>query len=241
MARDRRPLYVQIAEKIRIDYAKTLGNGLARLPSEVAMADQYQVSRTTVREALRLLEREGIVRSRHGIGTFISSNADSLLYTFDVLTGLSNILRASGGTADTKLIKISEIPLTEEMRQQFRWPGEVAVELERIRLLNDVPVAYSIDLAPLAYLGGPIDRDQLSQSFFEALQKTGHNPHHTESRLKAIVTPASIAKYMPRCKGRPIVLSHEMVYDINDDVIAVSKDYLDTEQISLIVRRRAIS
>lgn len=239
--RDRRPLYVQTAERIRTDYANALGNGIARLPGEVALAHQYQVSRTTVREALRMLEREGIVRSRHGVGTFISPTARSLLYTFDVLIGLSDILRASGGNPDTRLIRMREIPLTEKMSQELRWRGEAVIRMERIRVLNDVPVAYSIDLAPLSYLPQPVNQEELSRSFFEVLRKAGHAPHHTESRLRAVITPASVARHMPGCKGRPIVLSHEVVYDQDDNVVAVSEDYLDTEQINLVVRRRSIS
>jgi GntR family transcriptional repressor for pyruvate dehydrogenase complex len=47
-----------------------------RLPSEREMADQFQVSRSSVREAIRSLELRGLVVSKRGAGTFI--NTDSL-------------------------------------------------------------------------------------------------------------------------------------------------------------------
>lgn len=44
----------------------------ARLPSERALAEQYGVARGTVREALRTLERQGLVEIRAGSGTYVT-------------------------------------------------------------------------------------------------------------------------------------------------------------------------
>ncbi|WP_435211195.1 winged helix-turn-helix domain-containing protein [Streptomyces sp. bgisy034] len=44
-----------------------------RLPSEPALADEYGVSRGTVRPAIRELETAGHVEARHGLGRFVSS------------------------------------------------------------------------------------------------------------------------------------------------------------------------
>ena len=44
----------------------------SRLPSERQLAEQLDVSRPTVREALRILEEEGQITRRVGIGTFVS-------------------------------------------------------------------------------------------------------------------------------------------------------------------------
>src|SRR3990172_2275444 len=43
-----------------------------KLPSERDMRDQLQVSRTTLREAIRLLESQGVLEVRQGLGTFVS-------------------------------------------------------------------------------------------------------------------------------------------------------------------------
>ena len=43
-----------------------------RLPSERALAEQYQVSRNTVREAMQRLGARGLVRSRQGAGVFVT-------------------------------------------------------------------------------------------------------------------------------------------------------------------------
>ncbi len=45
-----------------------------RLPSETDLANQFQVSRVTIREALSSLAGMGVVQRKHGLGTFISSD-----------------------------------------------------------------------------------------------------------------------------------------------------------------------
>jgi GntR family transcriptional regulator len=66
-----RPVFKQIADRLRA--AIVSGDLLAgaRLPSEQALMDTYGVARGTVRDAVDLLRGEGLVRTEHGRGTFV--------------------------------------------------------------------------------------------------------------------------------------------------------------------------
>jgi GntR family transcriptional regulator len=44
----------------------------SRLPSESELAKEFTVSRTTIRGALSTLAADGLVKRRHGVGTFVS-------------------------------------------------------------------------------------------------------------------------------------------------------------------------
>jgi DNA-binding FadR family transcriptional regulator len=71
---DGRKLYQQVASAVaeaiqRGDFAPG-----ARIPSERELADEYKVSRPTIREAMIALEVIGVVRSRHGSGIFVVDN-----------------------------------------------------------------------------------------------------------------------------------------------------------------------
>lgn len=68
------PAYMLLAERIRL---QVLSGALAagdRLPNEAELAAQYGVSRSTVREALRLLSSEHLVVTTRGVsgGSFVS-------------------------------------------------------------------------------------------------------------------------------------------------------------------------
>lgn len=70
----RGPKYQRIADELRHriragDYAA--GD---RMPAETDLTDQFKVSLPTVRQALSVLRAEGLIESRHGIGTFVKEN-----------------------------------------------------------------------------------------------------------------------------------------------------------------------
>ncbi|HBO42435.1 MAG TPA: hypothetical protein DD670_00545 [Planctomycetaceae bacterium] len=71
-AEDTRPKY----ERLRSFIADEVQNGHLRvgtaLPSEQQLAEMLQIARTTVRQALAELEREGVVQRKHGAGTFVN-------------------------------------------------------------------------------------------------------------------------------------------------------------------------
>src|SRR5947209_14797490 len=64
------PLYQQTADALRELIAS--GTFDSVLPSQDALCEILQVSRPTVREAIRVLERTGLVVSRQGVGTVIN-------------------------------------------------------------------------------------------------------------------------------------------------------------------------
>jgi DNA-binding FadR family transcriptional regulator len=49
----------------------------AKLPTEAAIMEEFEVSRTVVREAISKLQAAGLVETRHGIGTFVIGPGDS--------------------------------------------------------------------------------------------------------------------------------------------------------------------
>jgi GntR family transcriptional regulator len=68
-----RPRYREIAEDLT---TRLCGGGYAvgaMLPTEVELCEAYNVSRHTVREALRRLEAQGLVTRRQGAGTVVAA------------------------------------------------------------------------------------------------------------------------------------------------------------------------
>jgi GntR family transcriptional regulator len=63
--------YLQVANDIarRID----IGEITLKLPSERALADEYQVAYTTVRHAMQILRERGVIVTIHGRGTFVAA------------------------------------------------------------------------------------------------------------------------------------------------------------------------
>src|SRR4051812_49633242 len=66
-----RPVFKQIADRLRAAIVSGELTPGARLPSEQELMDAHGVARGTIRQAVNLLRGEGLVRTEHGRGTFV--------------------------------------------------------------------------------------------------------------------------------------------------------------------------
>ncbi len=67
------PLYTQIAEALRLQIQYEKLKAGENFPSERELAEQYGVSRMTVRQAVQRLRKEGLIYYERGVGTFVTS------------------------------------------------------------------------------------------------------------------------------------------------------------------------
>jgi GntR family transcriptional regulator len=68
------PKYQRIASALRADIRAGVYGPGDRLPAETALMERFKVSLPTLRQAIGLLRAEGLLESRHGIGTFVQEN-----------------------------------------------------------------------------------------------------------------------------------------------------------------------
>ena len=68
------PIYQQIAHHVRRALARGMINPGDRLPSVRELAQRLKVNQNTVVHAYSQLEREGIIETRRGLGTFIKAD-----------------------------------------------------------------------------------------------------------------------------------------------------------------------
>ena len=62
--------YETLSKQLTELISRNLKQGITVLPTESAIAEQYQVSRQTVRAALSLLKSQGLIESRQGSGSY---------------------------------------------------------------------------------------------------------------------------------------------------------------------------
>src|SRR5690349_10159610 len=68
------PLYFQLKGVLEREIVATRWQTGGRLPSEGEICDHFKISRATVRQALGLLENEGMITRHKGRGTFVSES-----------------------------------------------------------------------------------------------------------------------------------------------------------------------
>jgi len=146
--RDRRPLTILLRDQILSIIAE---QGLVagdRVPTEAELAGEFGVGRTTVRESLKLLEQDGYVISRHGVGRFVSS-PPSLVRPLNRLEGVTDMLSAHGLTATGTVLSHESIRPDESIAEILGQPEEheegVVQRLVRSRGDGNHVLVYSID------------------------------------------------------------------------------------------------
>ena len=136
------PLYRQLKDSLaaRINAGEfQLGD---RIPSERQLCESSGLSRSTVRQALRELTHEGLIRTVPGIGTYVCAPRSNLVVNVS-LAGFSNDVNRHGMTPssrilDTRVVSEPEQMLVSRMHLQ---PGDDVIIVERLRCVNDVPLA----------------------------------------------------------------------------------------------------
>jgi DNA-binding transcriptional regulator YhcF (GntR family) len=83
------PLFVQLGRAIRFRIAHWGLPAGALLPSEPAFAEQHDLSRETVGRAYRLLRDAGAIKSRRGVGWFVTEEIPVVAVTVDRGTTIS--------------------------------------------------------------------------------------------------------------------------------------------------------
>ena len=73
------PLYVQVVECLKRDIENGVYNATGRIPTEAELAEQYKVSRITIRRAVDDLVSQGLVEKKQGKGT----DDDHILMSID--------------------------------------------------------------------------------------------------------------------------------------------------------------
>jgi len=136
------PKYHKIAEWLREQIVAGTLEPNAQLPSEEMLGQRFQVSRGTVREALRVLVDEGLVWREHGKGTFVKAGRTPTAPLFS-LTSFADDMRRQNRTPSTQLLHAEIIPATPTLAERLAVAqAEPIIHIARLRLADGQPVVY---------------------------------------------------------------------------------------------------
>jgi len=198
---DNRPLYQKISsalsEAINTD---VLGPDNV-LPSERALANSLEVSRVTVRRAFDDLAAGGLLKRRQGARSSVETRVEKTLST---LTGFSEELRARGTEPGQKwVLKQTALPTPNEAMALGLSPHEHVVRMVRIRLADNIPIAFEKAAVPQKFLSGP---DLVGDSLYEALRGCGFSPSRGVQRIRAGVMTRTEADSLDSDIGKPLLI-----------------------------------
>lgn len=141
------PLYYQLASILREHIVS--GKYLAgdRLPTEEALARDYDVSRITIRQALGDLEKEGFIKREAGRGTFVADRR-TFSNTFRMEGSLEDLI-SMGQSTTVRVLSLTTIKASASEADFLRLNlGDPLVRCTRLRLHGGTPFSYIINHVP---------------------------------------------------------------------------------------------
>jgi len=149
------PAYYQLKEIIseKIE-SKELKTG-EKITSENKLSELYQISRMTVRQAIKELVEEGLIYKEKGKGTFVSR--PKLKRDLSELTSLTEEMERSGYKVKTKVLEMKVISASKRIAHKLEIAlGEKIIKIDRLKLADNKPFFLETSFLPFDICPGLI-------------------------------------------------------------------------------------
>lgn len=208
------PLHVQlkndIEQKIRSGYYT------GKVPSEREFMESYSVSRSTVREAISMLVREGILEKKHGKGTFISLRP--IQDWLGTLSSTTDIIKRMGMAPGAKLISHGVVTPSENIQSLCEF--KEAYFIKRIRFADNIPIAIENQYYPLEIGKKLATYDIDGGTLYDILEKEMHIPF---SEADQIITSGHLSKedagYLNVPDQFNVLMTERITYDLVGNIV----------------------
>ena len=217
------PLYRQVRDTIAEQIAAGQLAAGDQLLSERRLCDRFGISRVTARRALIALEEDGLIGASPGRGWFVTDGP--LSEPPNVLLSFTALARARRLAPTAKVLRrLVRAASMDEADVLGVAPGVELFELERIRLLDGLPVAVDNSVVALHRCPGLVDADFSTASLYEVLRTQGRvSPSRADCTLEAMAAGPEMALLLDLDEAAPVLVSRQTAYDQHDVAVETSR------------------
>lgn len=183
------PLWAQLEADLR----RRLDGGEfddGRFPTDHQLVDAYGVSRHTVREAIRNLNRTGRLRRERGRGTVV--NRGEFEQSLGTLYSLFASVEATGVDQTSRVLELGEVVDAETATRLGRREDTPLVTLSRLRCAGAEPLAVDQVWLPAEFAAPLLEVDWSRTALYDELRRIGAPvPEQGWERLTPVVPGAA--------------------------------------------------
>ncbi len=221
------PYYLQVAETIR---SRILEGHYLRgdlIPSYQGLEREFRVSNITIRKAIDVLVRDGVISRKRGVGTVVS-NCHPEVITFEV-NGNFERLRHSADKIPLAidLLEITTGPCPGHVRQVLSIePGRQIWQMRRVRRHGETVMSYYIHYSDPGWCGKITKREAERERFVDLLRRaSGIDLLRLEQRLEAAVANLDLSAILRVSFGAPLLFVENLYYSAQEQPVALTQIY----------------
>ena len=236
-----RAVYKQIADHLRAAIAQgRLGAG-DQLPSEAQMMAHYGVARMTARNALRLLQDEGLITAEHGRGVYVrarppvrrlASDRFAQRHRKEGKAAFDIEAEQHGATPQVDMLTVTETTPPAEVADRLKiGEADPVVVRNRRYLLDGKPVETAVSYIPADLARGtPItDPNPGPGGIYARLEEQGHTLERLTEEVSARMPTPEETRRLALPPGVPVFRLIRTAYDIDGRAVEVCDTIMSAE------------
>ncbi len=219
------PLYFQLKSFIEEQIDTGVWEAGTQIPSELELSEQFQISRTTIRQAIGELVNERKLERVQGRGTFVTEI--SIDKQIERVSGFSQDMRTRGLTPTSDILNFEKVDAPVKAAKALRLAeGDPAILLKRLRKGNNCRIALEVVYLPYEKYKDLLDVNIGDDSLYEILAKRfAVWPKYSEQIIESIMCPHEEAELLGIENGGPVFLFHTTAYDQYDLPLEYTEGY----------------
>lgn len=230
------PKYYQIYENLLAMIRQGEFSEGDRFPSDTELVKSFDVSRGTIREAVKLLIQQGFLVREQGKGTFVTFQ--KIQQDSDKLIGFTEVMSQNGIKASARIIENKVIDPAPNIRQVMDLDsGEKVVRVVRLRYGDNQPLIIERSFFRYSMFKPIMNMDLENNSIFELLYKyTDHRLGFAVQRIEAIAAGKSEHELLGVELGAPLILLKRFIKTTDDIYFQYSEDVYRSDRITFTTK-----
>jgi len=223
---------LQLSEQVTQRLLQEIQSGIYfnynRLPSEVEIAEYLGVSRTVIRDCLAVLEREGFISRKHGVGTIINRHVINVETRIDLEQEFLEMIESTGQKAKIAYAEVREINADTQIAEKLHIKEDDSVfQVVRMITADDKPAIFCTDhIAKKLLKETKYDTEELKLPIFHFLRKYCHVEVYMDlTEVKAVGADETVAVFFHIDVGSPLLYMDEVGYNFKGTPVLYSQEY----------------
>jgi GntR family phosphonate transport system transcriptional regulator len=225
----------QIADTLGREIRDRCFAATGKLPSEGELAQRFGVNRHTLRQAVKALQAEGLIRVEQGRGMFVEH--ELLHYALSRRTRFSENLQRQGLLPGKQLLSARSQPASERIARELRLAaGEPVLAIETLAEADGQPVNLASAFYPASRFEGLLEMLGEGVSTTEVLRRLGVEDYlRAESRITTQMPSEETARLLRQPVTRPLLCVESVDIDLQGRPIKYGETVFSGDRVQLCV------